>query len=78
MLRQYPVAHYERRPLECYPAKPERICGDILEIGPGRGEKIEAVEFDGTTEAPQAKAVSPVRREGSGPPELPFSTVEEV
>ncbi|MCR4282754.1 MAG: DNA recombination protein RmuC [Bauldia sp.] len=44
----------------------------------GRGEKIEAVEFDGTTEAPQAKAVSPVRREGSGPPELPFSTFEEV
>jgi tRNA (guanine-N7-)-methyltransferase len=43
MLRQYPVAHYERRPLEFYPAKPERICGDILEIGPGRGDFLMSV-----------------------------------
>lgn len=49
----------------------------------GRGERIEAVEVSGVEEAriapPAAKAASrPVRREGNGPPELPFSQFEEV
>ncbi len=37
-LRTYPHAHFERQPIEFYPAKPDRVGGDVLEIGPGRGD----------------------------------------
>jgi tRNA (guanine-N7-)-methyltransferase len=37
-LRQYPHAHHARLPISFYPAQPERIAGDVLEIGPGRGD----------------------------------------
>lgn len=41
-LRQYPVGHYEQRPIDFYPSRPKRIGGDLLEIGPGRGDFILA------------------------------------
>jgi DNA recombination protein RmuC len=46
----------------------------------GRGGRIEQVEFAGETDAAKAKpaAAKPAPRNGNGPPELPFSTFEEV
>lgn len=41
-LRKYPHAHHERLPIAFYPAQPERVSGDVLEIGPGRGDFLLA------------------------------------
>ena len=56
---------------------------DILKSTRGvlnHGTKIEQVEFAGETDAAKAKpaAAKPAPRNGNGPPELPFSTFEEV
>ena len=56
---------------------------DILKSTRGvlnHGTKIAQVEFAGETDAAKAKpaAAKPPPRNGNGPPELPFSTFEEV
>ncbi|HWO56381.1 MAG TPA: tRNA (guanosine(46)-N7)-methyltransferase TrmB [bacterium] len=40
--RQFPTAHRERKPFEFYPALPATVTGDLLEIGPGRGDFLLA------------------------------------
>ena len=37
-MRTFPTAFESQKVLTFYPAKPEQIGGDILEIGPGRGD----------------------------------------
>lgn len=37
-MRTFPTAFQSQKELEFYPTKPDRISGDILEIGPGRGD----------------------------------------
>lgn len=37
-MKQYPIEFQSRREIVFYPAAPERLHGDILEIGPGRGD----------------------------------------
>jgi len=37
-MRQFPTAFESQKEVTFYPARPDRITGDILEIGPGRGD----------------------------------------
>lgn len=37
-LRKVPLDYRASQPIDFYPARPEKIEGDILEIGPGRGD----------------------------------------
>lgn len=41
-LRQFPAEYTESKPVQFYPDKPERIIGDVMEIGPGRGDFLLA------------------------------------
>lgn len=45
-LRQFPAEFTGTRPVKFFPAQPERIVGDVLEIGPGRGDFVFAEAKD--------------------------------
>jgi tRNA (guanine-N7-)-methyltransferase len=42
-MRQFPYEYESRREVLFYPEKPDRVGGDILEIGPGRGDLLFAM-----------------------------------